>query len=137
MAATDIVLAVALVSWCMSTLALLYLYRRFTRQRRVLAAVSRDLDRALRCLNDAETPEGGLDFAASLEEAAIKTKLQDYAAAKQAHRADAGTVPERYRHVSTLVNHGLDKDAISAILQIPRGETEQLLKLSNLSGQCA
>jgi hypothetical protein len=137
MAATDIFLAIALVCWCLSNLALLYLYRRFTKQRGVLAAVSRDLDRALCCLNGAALPEGGLDFAASLEEAAIKTKLQDYTAARHANRAEPGTVPEKYRHVSILVNHGLDKEAISAILQIPRDETEQLLTLSHLTEQCA
>lgn len=137
MVSTDIMLAIASVFWIMSALAFLHLYRRFAKQRSVLAAVSKDLDQALRCLRGAETREGDLGFAANLEEAAIKTKLQQYTAAKQTDKHATGSIPARYRHVSTLANHGLDKDAISAILQIPRGETEQLLKLCNLTGQCA
>jgi len=141
-AVTDIFLALSLIFGLTTTLAFLYLYRRFAIQRRILATTSRDLDRALRCLNGSEIREDGLGFAASLDEAAIKTKLQQYSAVKYAN-SDEDTsipersIPERYRHVSTLADHGLDEDAISAILQIPRGEAEQLLKLCNLAGQCA
>ena len=137
MAGTDIFLALSLIFGLTSTLAFLYMYRRFTKQRTVITALSKDLDRALRCLNGAETREEDLGFAASLDEAAMKTKLQQYSAVKHANRDEDSTIPERYRHVSTLADHGLDKDAISAILRISRGETEQLLKLCNLTGQCA
>ena len=137
MVSTGIILAIAIVFGLMITLAFLHLYRRFAKQRQRLAAVGKDLDRALRCLNGAESRRGDHGFAANLDEAAIKTKLQQYTAAKQSNKDETSGIPERYRHVSTLANHGLDKDAISAILQIPKGETEQLLKLFNLTGQCA
>jgi len=137
MAETDIFLALSLIFGLTTTLALLYLYRRFAMQRRILATTSKDLERALRRLNGAEIGEEDPGFAASLDEAAIKTKLQQYSAVKYANSDKDTTIPERYRHVSTLADHGLDEDAISAILRIPRGEAEQLLKLRNLAGQCA
>jgi len=137
MAGVDIFLALSLIFGLSTTIAFLYLYRRFTKQRRILDTISKDLDRALRCLHGDDTREEGLGFAASLDEAALKTKLEQYSAVNHANRDEDITIPERYRHVSTLAEHGLDEDAISAILQIPRGETEQLLKLCNLSGQYA
>jgi len=138
MTGIDIFLALSLIFGLTSTLAFLYLYTLFTKQRSHLLALSKDLDRALRCLNGPATKEEDVfGFAASLDEETMKTKLQQYSAVKHANRDEVSTVPERYRHVSTLANHGLDKDAISAILQIPIGETEQLLKLCNITGQCA
>ena len=137
MTSVDIILAITIVLWLASILAFLYLYRRFAKQRVVLAAVTKDLDRALHCLNGSETREGALGFAANLEDAAIKAKLHQYTTARHSGKNDTGGIPERYRHISTLATHGLDIDAISTILQIPRGETEQLLKLFNLAGQCA
>ena len=137
MISTGIILDIAIVFGIMITLAFLLLYRRFAKLRQRLTAVGKELDRALRCLNGTECRQGDHGFAANLEEAAIKTKLQQYGAAKQSNKDETGGIPERYRHVSTLANHGLDKDAISAILRIPKGEAEQLLKLFNLTSQCA
>ncbi len=119
----------------MSSFAFLHQRRRFAKQRRQFSAVSKDLDQALRCLNGTENTKGDPDFAADLEEAAIKTKLQHYTTARLANKDETDSIPERYRHVSTLANHGLDNDAISAILQIPKGEAEQLLTLFKLTGQ--
>jgi hypothetical protein len=135
MFSTDIILAIFIVLWLLSSLALLHQRRRFAKQRRQFSAVSKDLDQALRCLNGTENQPGEPGFTADLEEAAIKTKLRHYTSARLSKKDETGSIPERYRHVSTLANHGLDNDAISAILQIPKGEAEQLLKLYKLAGQ--
>jgi hypothetical protein len=135
MFSTNIILTITIGLWLLSCFAFLHQRRRFAKQRQLFSAASKDLDRALRCLNTTENTKGDSGFAADLEEAAIKTKLQHYNTARLSNKDETGSIPERYRHVSTLANHGLDNDAISEILQIPKGEAEQLLKLFKLTGQ--
>jgi hypothetical protein len=135
MISTDIILAATVVLWLVSSFAFLHQRRRSAKERQQFSAVSKDLDRALRCLNTTKNTNDDPGFAADLEEASIKTKLQHYTATKLVNKDAAGSIPEKYRHVSTLANHGLDNDVISEILQIPKGEAEQLLKLFRLTGQ--
>lgn len=135
MFSTNIILTIPIGLWLLSTFAYLHQRRRSAKQKQQFSTVNKDLDLALRCLNTTENTNGGPGFAADLEEAAIKTKLQHYITAKRSSKDTACSIPERYRHVSTLADHGLDNDAISEILRIPKGETEQLLKLFKLTGQ--
>ncbi|ORJ63503.1 hypothetical protein [Geothermobacter hydrogeniphilus] len=41
-------------------------------------------------------------------------------------------VPDKYRYITSLVAQGLDSGQISQVLQIGRGEAEQLVSLANL-----
>ena len=44
----------------------------------------------------------------------------------------SSSIVERYRLVGNMVQRGLSAEDISAILQLPKGETEQLLKLAQV-----
>lgn len=45
---------------------------------------------------------------------------------------EQGNLPNRYRYINSLVSHGLDSVQIAQILEIGRGEAEQLVKLASL-----
>jgi len=50
---------------------------------------------------------------------------------QQGQQRSSGTV-ERYRLVASMARRGLSAEDISAILQLPSGETEELLKLAQV-----
>ncbi|TYP00189.1 hypothetical protein EDC39_101350 [Geothermobacter ehrlichii] len=44
----------------------------------------------------------------------------------------AGNMSDRYRYINSLASHGLDPAQIAQILEIGKGEAEQLVKLASL-----
>lgn len=50
----------------------------------------------------------------------------------QRGQSNSSGIVERYRLVGNMARRGLSADDISAILQLPQGETEELLKLAQV-----
>ena len=98
-----------------------------------MAAVSKDLDLALRCLDNPNPPEITSGFETDLDAAERKSKIDLHPVAALHNSPKKDAIPGRYRHVTTLANHGLDSDEISAILHISPSEVDQLIKLSQLT----
>lgn len=72
-------------------------------------------------------PRGAEPDAGEGRKSELRLRLQ------RGHQRRSSGIVERYRLVGNMVRRGLSADDISAILQLPRGETEQLLKLSQVS----
>jgi len=70
-------------------------------------------------------PSAPADPSLSLEEDELSSRL--------ASASGPGEAPERYRHVSSLVERGLSAEEISRVLHISAAEAEQLIVLSRVS----
>jgi DNA-directed RNA polymerase specialized sigma24 family protein len=128
------ILTITLIICVLSTTGLVCLRRRLCHHKQRLAAVSRDLDMALRCFSGNNAEKTQQSFESDLREADLLTRLRSPATTQPGRNEETETVPERYRHVSILASHGLDIQEISDILQISLAEAEQIIKLIRLTG---
>ncbi len=62
-----------------------------------------------------------------LDEKKMRKRLQ-----RGAH-GNSGEAPERYRHVATLADRGLEPEEIAQMLQVSTAEAQQLVKLSEVA----
>jgi hypothetical protein len=128
------ILTITFIICVLSTTGLVCLRRRLCHHKQRLAAISRDLDMALRCFSGNAAEKTKQSFESDFEEADLLTRLRSSATTQPGRNKETGTVPERYRHVSILASHGLDIQEISNILQISPTEAEQIIKLTRLTG---
>jgi hypothetical protein len=133
----NIIILIFALAFAASGMAYLYIKKQFSDQQRQLAAMSKDLDMALRCLDKPNLSEITSGFATDLDEAERKSKIDLHSVAGHCNTPKKDTIPERYRHVTTLVDHGLDNGEISTILQISSHEVDQLIRLSQLTHEHA
>ncbi len=120
------------VSFC-SLLLMTYLFlrRRLNLQQRVIAKLVLELDKALQCLNTntSNSCEKDNSFHAQLDEAEIKTQLMS------SNRNSE--IPSKYRHIKSLISHGMDTEEIAMVLNISTREAGQLINLSNVASNVA
>ncbi|BCR06614.1 hypothetical protein DESUT3_36830 [Desulfuromonas versatilis] len=108
--------------------------RRLARARGENARLARELAEARRLLEAAaalpEPPapapvKGSEAFSLNLDQANLRLRLQ--ASGK------GGEIPEKYRLVGAMARRGLSAEDIAEVLKISPGETEQLLRLAQVS----
>ncbi len=107
-----------------------WLDRRLIQAKQKQDDLNRQLQDALRRLEQAETRLASRlradDFTADLAEADLKQRLKGGDGPKN--------VPEKYRMIAVMARRGLAAADIAAILEISLGEAEQLLKLVRVPG---
>ena len=112
---------------CLSLTTYLFQRRKLSLQQRVIAKLNLELDKALQCLNTntSITSEKDNGFHAHLDEAEIKTRLMN--------SGQYGDAPAKYRHMKSLISHGMTPEEIATVLNISTSEVEQLINLSNVA----
>ncbi len=108
--------------------------RRLARLRGENARLAAELAEARRLLEEPVTPpapaaqprpDAAAEFSLNLDQASMRMRLQ--ASGK------GGEIPEKYRLVGAMARRGLSAEDIAEVLKISPGETEQLLRLAQVS----
>lgn len=114
---------------CVASIAYLRLGQRYNRQKKQLAMLNSDLDKALRCLNGIEEQGKIRNFQTSLADEQVTVRLRQGCLTNYSGVPESARAPEKYRHVSTLADHGLTAHEIAEVINISAVEAEQLIKL--------
>jgi hypothetical protein len=76
------------------------------------------------------------NFHNSMQQAELTTKFQAprlQAAHKQTSTHNAGSLPEKYKYIHSLIENGMGPDEIASVLSISLHEARQLVSLSTIT----
>ena len=117
-------IAVALFC-CLTGIAGILLVWRTAKQQKRLAELSEGLKAAMQRLDDIELKRNDQSFAADMNRAQIKARLEN--------AGTFGNPHEKYRYIASMVAQGMKAHEIAEVLNIPPREAEQLVNLSKVA----